>query len=82
MQRILELSQVKISKHLSYLKKREMVEAKRVGNKVFYSLPENTPQELENNLKCLQDCVQEYPVFNEDLKRIQNETTRSFSSRK
>lgn len=71
-QQILQTPQVKISKHLSYMKEREMVEATRFENWMLYSLSKKNSHELENNLKCLQDCSQEYPVFNQDLKRLES----------
>ena len=37
-QHVLQLPQVKISKHLSYMKEREMVEATRFENWMLYSL--------------------------------------------
>lgn len=72
LQHILQMPQVKISKHLSYMKEREMVEAKRHENWMLYSLCKQTCPELENNLKCLQDCSQDYPIFVEDLKRLES----------
>ena len=71
-QHVLHLPQVKISKHLSYMRVREMVEATRFENWMLYSLSKKNCHELENNLKCLQDCSQEYPIFNEDLKRLES----------
>lgn len=71
-QHVLQLPQVKISKHLSYLKEREMVEATRYENWMLYSLSKQACPELENNLKCLQDCSQDYPVFNDDLIRLES----------
>ena len=62
--------QVKISKHLAYLRKRGLVEAEREQNWMIYSLPKTGPPELEANLKCLQDCVQTMPAFKRDLKRL------------
>lgn len=70
LQEILDLHQVKISKHLAYLKERGMVEAKRKGNRIIYSLPEQIPLELEANLKCLHDCVMENTIFCQDLKKL------------
>lgn len=70
-QTILDQPQVKISKHLSYLKSRGLVEAQRHQNWMIYALPAAPPAELEANLQCLQDCVQTHPVFNKDLKRLQ-----------
>ena len=68
-QSILEESQVKVSKHLSYLRERGLVEAERHQNWMIYRLPAKPPLELRKNLQCLQDCVQTEPVFKEDLRR-------------
>jgi ArsR family transcriptional regulator len=69
-QEILGEPQVKISKHLAYLRAREIVTAKRRGNWMIYSLPVKRDAELVANLKCLQDCVQTDPIFKGDLKRL------------
>lgn len=69
-QEILNESQVKISKHLAYLREKEMVTAEREQNWMIYSLPRKRDAELEKNLKCLQDCVQTDPVFKKDLKAL------------
>lgn len=71
LQHILQMPQVKISKHLAYMKEREMVEATRHENWMLYSLSKQNCSELDNNLKCLQDCSPEYPIFMEDLKRLE-----------
>jgi len=54
-QEILGEPQVKVSKHLGYLKERDMVVAER---------------QLEANLKCLPDCAQSDAVFKRDLKAL------------
>jgi len=54
------------------MKDRGMVEAARFENWMLYSLVKETCAELEKNMKCLQDCSQEYPVFKEDLMRLQS----------
>jgi ArsR family transcriptional regulator len=69
-QDILGESQVKISKHLAYLRSRGMVTTKREQNWIIYSLPERRASELERNLKCLQDCVQTDAVFKRDVERL------------
>jgi ArsR family transcriptional regulator len=69
-QEILCEPQVKISKHLAYLREREMVVAERQQNWMIYSLPRKRASELEANLKCLQDCVQSDPIFKRDLKAL------------
>lgn len=69
-QTILGEPQVKISKHLGYLRERGIVKVDRDQNWMVYSLPKNRTPELDNNLKCLQDCVQSDGVFAGDLKRL------------
>jgi ArsR family transcriptional regulator len=61
--------QVKISKHLHYLRRRGLVAARREGNWMIYALPKKTSRELRANLACLQDCAGEHPVFKRDLAR-------------
>ncbi len=75
-QELLNESQVKISKHLGYLKARGLVEAKREANWMVYRLTPKQSQELKANLACLQDCVREDPIFRRDtakLKRVRAE---------
>ncbi len=69
-QEILGEPQVKISKHLAYLRVRHMVQTERSGNWIVYSLPKKREPELEANLKCLQDCVQSDPEFRRDLEKL------------
>jgi ArsR family transcriptional regulator len=69
-QEILDEPQVKISKHLAYLRERGMVIAERDQNWMIYSLPKKRDAELKANLKCLQDCVQTDPVFKRDLRNL------------
>lgn len=69
-QTVLAEPQVKISKHLAYLRERELVECERQGNWVIYELLAKPSRELAANLACLQDCVRENPVFKRDLARL------------
>ena len=69
-QDILGEPQVKISKHLAYLRKRGMAVASRDQNWMIYSLPTKRTRELELNLKCLQDCAQSDAVFARDSKKL------------
>lgn len=69
-QAVLREPQVKISKHLAYLRERGLVTAAREGNWVVYSLPASPTRELAANLACLQDCARENPVFARDLARL------------
>lgn len=72
LQSVLGESQVKISKHLGYLKARGLVTARRSGNWMIHSLPAERARsaELKANLACLQDCAAENAVFRRDLARL------------
>lgn len=65
-QEILGAPQVKISKHLAYLRARGLVESRKEANWVVYRLPPKPSRELAANLACLQDCVRESAVFRRD----------------
>lgn len=69
-QSILGESQVKISKHLAYLRKRGLVEVERDGNWKIYSLPRKREPALEANLQCLRECVASDKTFARDLKKL------------
>ena len=68
-QEILREPQVKISKHLAYLRARGLVEVERQGNWMVYELPARPSRELQANLACLQDCTRENALFKRDLAR-------------
>src|SRR5688572_11353652 len=74
-QDILEAPQVKISKHLAYLREHALVETRREGTWMVYSLPVKRSAELIANLKCLQDCSGEEPIFRADLRRMRKVVT-------
>ena len=69
-QAVLGEPQVKISKHLAYLRARGLVGCERQGNWVIYALPAKPSRELQANLACLQDCARGHPVFKRDLARL------------
>ena len=69
-QSVLDLPQAKVSQHLAYLRKHQMVETTRRGTWIIYSLPAKPCPVLKTNLKCLQDCVVSDRRFREDLKRL------------
>lgn len=69
-QEILGEPQVKISKHLAYLRERGLVGVERDGNWMIYELPAKPSRELAANLACLQDCAAENPMFKRDLARL------------
>lgn len=75
-QEILGEPQVKISKHLAYLKARGLVESRKEANWVIYRLPEKRSRELDTNLACLQDCLQEDPAFARDTAKREKLSSR------
>lgn len=75
-QHLLNESQVKISKHLGYLKTHRMVDVRREGHWRVYSLVTKQTKVLAANLACLQDCAAEDKVFLRDsgkLKALRDE---------
>jgi ArsR family transcriptional regulator len=70
-QEILGEPQVKVSKHLAYLRKRGLVASRRKANWMIYRLPDRRSPELSANLACLQDCAREHPVFRTDAGRLE-----------
>lgn len=68
-QEILGEPQVKVSKHLAYLRARGLVEVRKKANWMIYRLPGKRPAELSANLACLQNCVREDPTFRRDAER-------------
>ena len=69
-QEILGEPQVKVSKHLAYLRAHGLVVARRRANWMVYGLPARPSGELAANLACLQDCAREDPVFRADAARL------------
>ena len=70
---VLGIGPVRTSQHLSYLKKRGMVQSEVRGTWRVYSLPKEQSPELAANLACLQDCVFENPLFQEDREHLGRE---------
>ena len=68
-QEILGEPQVKISKHLGYLRKNGLVESRKEANWVIYQLPAKPSRELSANLACLQDCVSGNAIYNRDTEK-------------
>jgi len=71
-QEVLGEPQVKVSKHLAYLRAHGLVEARRVSNWMLYRLPGRPSRELSANLACLQDCAREEPIFGRDAARLRS----------
>lgn len=69
LQEILGETQVKTSKQLQYMKKLGTVAARREGIWMVYSLPAPVHPLLMANLEGLSACADEYPLFDEDLRK-------------
>ncbi len=70
LQEVLGEPQVKVSKHLSYLKSHGLVACERRANWMIYRIAERPNRVLEENLRCLQDLRGETAVFKADLARL------------
>jgi ArsR family transcriptional regulator len=70
LQEVLREPQVKVSRHLAYLRERGLLAAERCGQWMIYRLPENPPSALTAQLACLQDASAEEPVFRQDKQRL------------
>lgn len=79
LQEVLGASQVKVSKHLRYLRTHGMVEVRREANWRIYRLTARPTAALKANLACLQDCSREDSVFQGDLKKLRRLSTRPSS---
>lgn len=70
LQELLGEPQVKVSKHLGYLRKHGLVQVRREANWRIYHLIERPTRALKANLACLQDCAQDDDIFRRDLKAL------------
>ena len=70
-QEILGEPQVKVSKHLGYLKTHGLVSVRREANWRIYGIVAKPNKALEANLACLQDCAAEERVFRRDLEKLE-----------
>jgi len=72
MQSVLQEPQVKISRHLAYLRRRDLVDVTQDRNWRYYSLPQNCSKELKLNLECLNTLASEHASFKHDLERLES----------
>ena len=66
LQEITGLPQVRVSKHLAYLKARGLVEVERRQNWMLYRLPDPLPTELSSCLDWLRSCLKESETMKAD----------------
>jgi ArsR family transcriptional regulator len=70
LQEVMREPQVKISRHLAYLRQRSLLAAERCGQWMIYRLPAVPPPALAAQLACLQDAASEEAVFRKDRQRL------------
>jgi ArsR family transcriptional regulator len=70
LQEVLREPQVKVSRHLAYLRRRDLLAAERCGQWMIYRLPADPPPALAAQLACLQDAAAEEAVFRQDRQRL------------
>ena len=70
LQHALNEPQVKISKHLSYLRRHGLVQSRREGHWKHYRIVPRPSAALNRNLDCLRECAAAEPTFARDLKRL------------
>jgi ArsR family transcriptional regulator, arsenate/arsenite/antimonite-responsive transcriptional repressor len=68
-QEIMGEPQVKVSKHLAYLRTHGLVESRKEANWMVYRLPAKPSRELSANFACLQDCARGNAVFRRDAEK-------------
>lgn len=77
LQSALNEPQVKVSKHLGYLRRHGLVQTRREGQWIHYRLTSRPSAALTRNLTCLRDCAADEPVFARDLARLRKSQTSS-----
>lgn len=69
-QEVLSEPQVKVSRHLAYLRRRGMVTVERCGQWMIYRLPDKRTRSLDASFACLRDCGRDEPVLRNDITRL------------
>jgi ArsR family transcriptional regulator, arsenate/arsenite/antimonite-responsive transcriptional repressor len=67
---VIKAPQPKISRHLATLRRHGLVDTKREGQWIYYSLSKPTGRFHKRLLACLDDCLEEAPVFFRDKKTL------------
>lgn len=67
---VLNAPQPKVSRHLAYLRRHGLVDTKREGQWVYYSLSKPTGSFHKRLLSCLDDGLEEAPIFAKDKKTL------------
>ncbi len=70
-QSILRVPQPKISRHLAYLRRSGLVQTRRTGKMIHYSLAPATDAVHTSLLRCLRGCFREIGFLQRDIERDQ-----------
>lgn len=65
---VIKVPQPKISRHLAYLRRHGLVQTKREGQWIYYTLSKPTGDFHKRLLSCLDDGLDEAPIFVKDKK--------------
>lgn len=68
--RILNLPQSKISRHLAYLRKTELVKTKRIGQKIIYSLTVPRNDVHMALVQCIKHCFKNNKILRRDIRKL------------
>jgi len=69
--KILDISQSKASRHLNYLKNAGLVEDRREGVWIYYSLDRSKDQFWQHLMTYLNRCLNGNPIFASDLAKLE-----------
>lgn len=75
---VLKAPQPKVSRHLAYLRRHGLVDTKREGQWIYYSLSRPAGPFHKRLLACLGDCLEEAPIFTKDKKTLKGLDCRKF----
>jgi ArsR family transcriptional regulator len=67
---ILKVPQPKVSRHLAYLRRHDLVNTKRDGQWIYYSLSKPVTGLHKRLVSCLDDCLDDTPIFTDDKKAL------------
>jgi ArsR family transcriptional regulator len=69
---VLDLPQSRVSRHMAYLKHSGLVNDRREGIWIYYSLKEPKSKVHEYQMRCIRDCFEGHEVFTKDLQRLKS----------
>jgi len=78
LQDALEETQVKVSKHLAYLRRCHLVERSKQGTWAYYQLTPKAAPLLTENLKLLKTQAEDRSYFEHDLARLKRTTSDDY----